>query len=1480
VLISLIFPIQLSASVYHLPIDPPNDSIEVNKANSLHKQVVEEERTISSIDEALSVTLPVGIKKNIGNTVNIIVLETMKFTPDGATVTAYMSCEVPESEKRIALKGKDINFAPGGFTAGARLELLENVDIPLGEQMTLVVKGEESKTFVEWDCKGYKSMGLQGDIEFSREMLLPEGPDGQIIKDENKKVKASFETQLEGWDDLLVEVSITAFQHKDLKDFSIAVNSAVFDFSELANSPSMVFPKGYQSPDFVEGNTKMWKGFFLKDMIVRLPGNLSKDTVQRSTIEAHNMIIDNMGISGLFSAKNVIPKGEGKIGKWPFSLDEISAEITKNQMVSYGFNGTITVPPLSDTATLNYEAFIDLDNNYNFIVETQETLNMDMWAAKLRLDPNSYIDISVVDGKFKPKAVLNGALSIKNKETEIAGLDFERLELSPEKPYVKVESFSFGTEDSQQKFGKYPISISNIGMLNQEDRTGLKFDLNLNLVKSENAGFAGETGLTFYAKSYEENNRQKWKYDGFEVSKIVIDVNQGAFKLKGTAQWYKQDPVYGNGFSGTIDAEFKSLPKLEATAIFGNIDGMRYFYADALLTLKNGLPIFTGVNLYQFGGGIYHHMRQLGYNENSTSTIGKTESGIIYKPDVETLYGFKATVGYGLTKKEAFNADLTLEMAFNKYAGVNRIVFVGNGYFMTPPLPENAKKFLEKCEKLSNGFDPNAPEEKDTDIRASISAYTKLDFDFRNKVTHGNLSVYINMPGDVITGIGPNGRAGDAVMHFAPDEWYIHIGKPMDRIEISVLGLAELNSYFMMGTNIPASPPPPAKVSEILGGIDLNYMANENALGEGKGIAFGAGLNISTGKLAFTPFYAQFDAGAGFDVMLKNYGNVNCKGLSEPLGINGWYANGQVWAYIEGAIGIEVDWRFIKGNYEILRVGAAAVLQAKLPNPFWMHGVVGGRYSILGGLVSGNCRFDLTIGEECNMEGSGGSPVQGIEVIAEATPNDGSNDVNVFNNPQAIFNMPIGKIFNLQDMDGNDLSFKIELDHFQVKDGTNTLQGDLNWNSEKDVLAFNSFEILPPQKQLSLDVQVSFKEKVNGNWQTIMADGNKVIENMKTTFTTGEAPDYIPHENIVYSYPLINQFNYYQNETDIGYIQLEKGQNYLFVFQPGTKWKQAGSFTEKDGSKNEFSFSYNQSEKKIDFKRPSSLKNNKIYSFDLLNIPVEKATTTVDDNVFAKVEKKDIEIAENDFDFDKYNVGKEKIGKISTIEINTKITEGNLDKLEEQEVFTTHFRTSKYNTLSEKIDGMRLSVGSKYPIETGVHLLLKGIYGGEVFDAYETGKNNIPPLIKFENILDNKPWYKRLIYPYLYENYPLAGNITLKRNEKPIGIPPVNTIVLHQYYTAKKLTEDNIKYGYANSEIVAGSFYSYLIYDVYLDYRDLSTKVCSKYYGNNSISDELKYLINKPFPQVKSGDYRFKAIYTLPGINKQTSETILRHKVK
>jgi hypothetical protein len=1145
---------------------------------------------------------------------------------------------------------------------------------------------------------------------------------------------------------------------------------------------------------------------------------------------------------------------EGDMSKWSFSMEEIYVEITKNQLVACGFKGEMNVPPLGDSTILGYEAFIDPANQYTFIVSTGDTINMSIWAAHLELHPNSYVDISVIEGKFRPKAVLNGKLAVKTKKVELADVEFEELTITPEAPYIKAKTFSFGSEFAEQKLGNFPIAITDIGMTNVDDRTGLKFNLKLNLVKESSGGFAGETGLTLFAKSYEENERQRWKYDGLEVHKIAIDIDQGAFKLKGSAQFYKNDQVYGDGFSGNIEAEFSKLPKLSATAIFGNVGGLRYFYADAMANFNSGLPVFGGMYLYGLGGGIYHHMSQLGWDEKAPGTIGQTASGIIYKPDKNTLFGFKATVAMGLKSKELFNGDLTFEMAFNSSCGVNLIALRGNGYFMTPPEEGGGMdKLIDKTKDIAKGKDPNDKTKKDKDPgRSSLYAYVDLRMDFQENIFHGVLGTYINLPGGILQGIGPGGKAGEAVIHFAKDEWYIWVGTPTDRFGLKALNFAQLDAYFVMGTKIPASPPPPAKVSEILGGIDLDYMANENAIGEGKGIGFGAGLQISTGRKTLGPFYAEFDAGAGFDVMLKNYGNVFCKGQSSPLGVNGWYANGQIWAYLEGAIGIKVDIWGIKGNYEILQIGAAAVLQAKLPNPFWMRGVIGGRYSILGGLVSGNCRFQFEIGEECEIVG-GGSPVQTIQVISEATPGDAATDVNVFNAAQAIFNMPIDKEFQLKDMDNKTISFKIQLDHFRVKDGAQILQGDLEWNAEKDVVAFNSYEILPPEKKLTLEVQVSFKEKKNGSWQTVTDNGKTVTEVLKTTFTTGKAPDYIPISNVKYSYPLPMMFNYYQNETDIGYIQLDKGQEYLF--KPGKEWKQIGRFVDKQGNKHEFNFTYNASQHKVDFKRPGNLQNNTIYSFELVNVPAQEKAA-IDKNVTAKIDKKNL-----------------VEGNESTIEIKTKEADGTLNILDEKNIFETHFRTSLFNTFILKVDNLQKDKGNKWMLQSFVHLLYIGIDDGEIFDDYEVnGSQNIMPIIQFENNLENKTWYKPHIYPYLYENYPLANTIRVTlRNEDPIGVPPIHTMKIGMVKNTRNLNENDIKYGASDISLGASSFQSSLVKYASQDYGDLATQVAARYWSGYEINSKMEHIITYPFQAVKKGDYKFKIQYTLPGLSKITS---------
>lgn len=465
------------------------------------------------------------------------------------------------------------------------------------------------------------------------------------------------------------------------------------------------------------------------------------------------------------------------------------------------------------------------------------------------------------------------------------------------------------------------------------------------------------------------------------------------------------------------------------------------------------------------------------------------------------------------------------------------------------------------------------------------------------------------------------------------------------------------------------------------------------ALGSGAGFAFGAAFGANTGDLKFMMFYASFAAGAGFDIMLKDYGDTYCKGESDRIGINGWYANGQAYAFVEGNIGIRVRVFGRSRNIKILEIGAATTLQAKLPNPIWMRGIVGGNFSVLGGVVRGTCKFKMTLGKDCEIEYDD-NLLEDVKIISEITPGDGSTEVSVFNAPQGIFNMEVNRVFEIVDPEDNQTRyFQAKLDHFKVMDGSREIPATLEWNSNHDVVALNPFDILPPTKGLKTSLQVSFEEKVAGAWRPVVDEGKVFNENQTRTFKTGVAPDYIPEENILFNYPVTSQLNFYSREHPEGYVQLKTGQPYLF--ERTVQFEQKARYKGVSGQESITTLSYLPDEKRVIFTIPENLALSTIYQIELVNIP--KTTYTVDQNVKEKV------IAIN-----------------SDTEIKTKKAEGQLEIAGEKIIYSTFFRTSQFATVREKVNSLQISnTFSILAIPWRVHRLMSFISGPEYFDVTE-----------------------------------------------------------------------------------------------------------------------------------------------------------------
>ncbi len=248
--------------------------------------------------------------------------------------------------------------------------------------------------------------------------------------------------------------------------------------------------------------------------------------------------------------------------------------------------------------------------------------------------------------------------------------------------------------------GGFLISISDIGLKSMSDtQLGLDFTLKLNLVGESSGSFAADAGLTLVGTLDEGAGIQSWKYKTIQVNEIGVDIDGGAFKINGRLIFYRNDVMYGDGFNGTVKAEFTPGLKVTATAIFGNVKEMRYWYADALINFPVGIPIFAGVGIYGFGGGVYYGMKM--DNQGVGSDLGRTASGVVYVPDERSGLGLKAIVSIGsYPKPEAFNADVTFEISFFKGGGVRYIAFGGNGYIVTPGLDVNLDKMKGAAGKM------------------------------------------------------------------------------------------------------------------------------------------------------------------------------------------------------------------------------------------------------------------------------------------------------------------------------------------------------------------------------------------------------------------------------------------------------------------------------------------------------------------------------------------------------------------------------------------------------------------------------------------------------------------------------------------------------------------------------------------------------------------------------------------------------------
>ncbi len=1463
--------------------------------------------------------LPVGIKKTVNEVEYQLGFTKAVFNKDYTELTVFVKVILPQSDERglpieLFFGANNVKLShQGGIVGDANLVLLGDVFIPFnGGNWLLILKGgfdyktgnTQNKTFVTINCDGVKEMGIEGEVQFSRNMILPVDPTGKPLPEKVKytgavkepilidnRVKGEFRAIASDWNDLIVEISLSPFVLAGQEDkFMFSVNNAVFDFSDL-RTENVNFPQYYHDKGLLLPSPETWRGVYVQSLQIGMPEQFkTTETISKKSrvaFEAANLLIDNYGVSGYFAAKNLIPLESGRTSEskaWAFSVDEIGIELAANRLVGAGFAGRVVLPvsklktgqghnaEQTNKLGLGYAGIISEDE-YSLTVSTLDTINFDVFKAKAQLLPNSGVELAVIDGSFRPKAVLNGRLAISasqkdsmeregeeytvgegEKETkktiQFKGIEFQNLVLQTESPIIKVDYFGYKDE---VKLANFPVSIANIGFRANDYEAGIEFDIMVNLMKK---GFAGGATVRVIGKFEEQNRRQRWKFNRVELTAIDLSADLGGMKISGSLQLMEDDPEYGDGFSAEVRAEFGKIKPITAKAIFGRKD-FRYWYVDAAV---HGLVIQAGpLTITGFAGGAYYRMkRRPGGNITEFSP-----SGLSYIPNKSTSLGVKAMIYGAIGSETAVSIGAGFEIEFNNRGGVNRLGFFGEASIMKAfDIPNPMAKLTEKLEgmvgkelegqidKLTAGKDGKGNvflEKADTEyeaelsLKASIKAKLGIQFDFVNKSFHAQLDIFVNVAGGIVQGRASQGRAGWGVIHISPDEWYFHMGTPTDRLGLKI-GVGsfslETGGYFMMGDRIPGSPPPPPEVAEILGvdAQELDYMRDLNALGDGKGFAFGADFKIDTGDLNFLILYARFKAGVGFDIMLKDYGEARCKGSSDAIGIDGWYANGQSYAYLQGELGINIKLFFVRKKIPIIKGGAAVLLQGKGPNPFWFRGYVGGYYDLLGGLVKGSFRFKMTIGKECELVNAG--PLGGIKMITDLTPKDASNEIDVFAAPQAAFAMKVNEPIIIPEDDG-DKTYKVILERFNViNEKGEEIIGELDWGRMNDRATFISDDILPPDTKLKVTVQVSFQEKINGVFRTILEEGQKAIEIEERNFVTGGAPDHIPLHNIQYSYPVVDQQLFYSGEYGNGYIQLQRGQDYLF---DDSQWKSVVKYVDEGGAIAESEFGYNNADNKVVYKFPKVSKETK-YLMSIVSSPKGAGSST----------------SSNQTTTDKTTYDEDNTSEIRKNQAQNIIKDGEIDRL------SYEFKSSKYKTFANKVNAISFSSYNVGKINSDVIFLFNRADNYEGFDLVELEGNlhseNKPLVVQEALLTDN--YFKEDINPILYANYPVGGKYQITRRDTNIlGVPPRRALPIESDYVTS--LENDV-----NRSLIQTHFpYRYNLARIYKeDFVDLRDQVYSDFtQGIINGQHPAMSLTNEAYYFMRYGKYKVKMNYMLPG---------------
>ncbi len=612
----------------------------IQKAKNIIDEALVVGREIQSLIAGELVSLPVYMTETIGNKDVTLVIQSANIFPQYAQLEVYMKIDLGKTDfygnDAILYFGADkilFNSEQGIIYGSIGLLSDQSIKLDNSSKAGLVFRkmkkelktGEGTTydpdlpdsydyfgTFANFDCDGFKELGVEGTFVMSRDWVIPTDelgipltvPKETDISTVTPRVHASVAVIVQDWNDFLLTINLDPMVFANWQEVGFALSNATLDMSTYRNAP-----------DYPYTDPNEWEGVYIENISITLPtpfkrscgsfantsgegeaGSSSSDSnnssqnnpaangdtqnntnfdppeLCRTKVSGKYLRIDKNGVSGQISIEGQVPLVGGGVaaGEWGMSMDVIQIGLVNSKIVQFYVEGELGAPIVSKKTPLDYTVDFEFDlDRYNFdvTIPTDKPIEIPVWNAANVTLTNPTIGAVIADGDFDmwvkfqtTKVKIGKSSDYVDSENgsllKMPSLTLTDMRLSTSAPYFLFSGVQ--VEGGDTKVANFPVTLDNLSLGTPEtnpEELILGFDLIINLMESSGNSVTA-TGYMDMKGEYIRNvdGTRSWKYKSmhFEGAEITVCVPQ--FYGQGTLQLLKNDPEYGTGFTASLEA--------------------------------------------------------------------------------------------------------------------------------------------------------------------------------------------------------------------------------------------------------------------------------------------------------------------------------------------------------------------------------------------------------------------------------------------------------------------------------------------------------------------------------------------------------------------------------------------------------------------------------------------------------------------------------------------------------------------------------------------------------------------------------------------------------------------------------------------------------------------------------------------------------------------------------------------------------------